>query len=634
MVLAAPLHVGPTPTGLQAQVGASGAQQLGPGGHRGLPGEEHSPIDLADEDGVAGVGAGLDKLVLDPGRGQAVGEVADGLVIGEVGLTHPALGALPADLVDLPLAGMGQQTHLGDALLLPPPDRRGPDDGARLTRTVSRTGLAVTLGRGRSGLPGPLDLPGQGEGQGAQPCVRDRGDDVDRQSPGLDVGAHELGELGGVGDIDLVEHHDAGALHEGDPAGEGGVVLLLAEALGVGRELGLNGVQVGEGVAPRLEGGAVQDVDDDGTALDVPQEVKSQTFALGGSGDESGDVGDGVAHVAGLDDPEVGDEGREGVVGDLGAGGAHGGDEGGLAGAGVAHQGDVGNGLELQGDVLGLTGLSQEVEAGGLSLGGGQGEVAASAGAALGDDDAGALPHEVGDDLTARVLDDGALGNGQDEVLAVSTAAPVPHAGGAVAGPLVRGAVVAQQGRHPGVDGQDDVTAMTAVAAVGPGQGLELLTVHGGATVAAVAAGHVEDHSVNEAGHGVSCESGIAREGGRQVPSALSRRGDVLGAQASGSTTLTTRRPRKVPNSTLPAAVANRVSSLPRPTLRPGWKWVPRWRTMISPALTNWPPKRLTPRRCALESRPLREEPRPFLCAMVEGFFLLERVRSGCPRTG
>mgnify|MGYP001738723730 CR=1 FL=1 len=126
-------------------------------------------------------------------------------------------------------------------------------------------------------------------------------------------------------------------MREGDPAGEGGVVLLLAEALGVGGELGLNGVQVGQGVAPRLEGGTVQDVDDDGAALDVPQEVQSQTFALGGSGDEAGDVGNGVAHVAGLDDPEVGYEGREGVVGDLGAGGAHGGDEGGLAGAGVAH---------------------------------------------------------------------------------------------------------------------------------------------------------------------------------------------------------------------------------------------------------------------------------------------------------
>src|SRR4029450_12421930 len=37
---------------------------------------------------------------------------------------------------------------------------------------------------------------------------------------------------------------------------------------------------------------------------------------------------------------------------------------------------------------------------------------------------------------------------------------------------------------------------------------------------------------------------------------------------------------------------------------------------MISPAFTTWPPKRLTPRRCAFESRPLRDDEAPFLCAM------------------
>src|SRR6478609_4732024 len=78
----------------------------------------------------------------------------------------------------------------------------------------------------------------------------------------------------------------------------------------------------------------------------------------------------------------------------------------------------------------------------------------------------------------------------------------------------------------------------------------------------------------------------------------------------------TTRRPRRVPNSTLPATSANRVSSPPRPTPVPGWKWVPRWRTMISPALTSWPPYRFTPRRCELESRPFLVEAAPFLCAM------------------
>src|SRR3954449_7847824 len=78
----------------------------------------------------------------------------------------------------------------------------------------------------------------------------------------------------------------------------------------------------------------------------------------------------------------------------------------------------------------------------------------------------------------------------------------------------------------------------------------------------------------------------------------------------------TSRRPRRNPKVTAPGTSANSVSSLPRPTPRPGWKWVPRWRTMISPALTTWPPKRLTPRRWALESRPLRDDEAPFLCAM------------------
>src|SRR5690349_9368514 len=75
-------------------------------------------------------------------------------------------------------------------------------------------------------------------------------------------------------------------------------------------------------------------------------------------------------------------------------------------------------------------------------------------------------------------------------------------------------------------------------------------------------------------------------------------------------------RPRRVPKVTAPGSRANSVSSPPRPTPRPGWKWVPRWRTMISPALTTWPPKRFTPSRWALESRPLREDEAPFLCAI------------------
>src|SRR5216684_923724 len=63
--------------------------------------------------------------------------------------------------------------------------------------------------------------------------------------------------------------------------------------------------------------------------------------------------------------------------------------------------------------------------------------------------------------------------------------------------------------------------------------------------------------------------------------------------------------------------IAKSVSSLPCPTFSPAWCLVPRWRTRIVPALTNCPPKRLTPSLCPCESRPFVEEPPPFLLAMT-----------------
>ena len=83
----------------------------------------------------------------------------------------------------------------------------------------------------------------------------------------------------------------------------------------------------------------------------------------------------------------------------------------------------------------------------------------------------------------------------------------------------------------------------------------------------------------------------------------------------AGETEIT--RPRRpVWNCTVPGAFAKIVSSLPIPVPSPGLNLVPRWRTMISPPVTVWPAKTFTPRRLELESRPLRLEPRPFLCAI------------------
>src|SRR5690242_13120366 len=75
------------------------------------------------------------------------------------------------------------------------------------------------------------------------------------------------------------------------------------------------------------------------------------------------------------------------------------------------------------------------------------------------------------------------------------------------------------------------------------------------------------------------------------------------------------RLPRRA-NFTTPSFSANSVSSLPRPTWRPGATAVPRCRTMMFPARTHWPPNRFTPSRCEAESRPFFELDTPFLCAM------------------
>ena len=114
----------------------------------------------------------------------------------------------------------------------------------------------------------------------------------------------QVGQLLGLGDVDLVEDHEARAV------GEAAVL----------RELLLDDVEVAHGVAIGLERRAVEHVHQGGAALDVPQELQAQPLALAGAGDEAGDVGDGEADVARLHDAEVRGQGRERVVGDLRAG--------------------------------------------------------------------------------------------------------------------------------------------------------------------------------------------------------------------------------------------------------------------------------------------------------------------------
>lgn len=90
-----------------------------------------------------------------------------------------------------------------------------------------------------------------------------------------------------------------------------------------------------------------------------------------------------------------------------------------LPAARVADERHVGDGLQLQDDVLHASGHAEQREAGRLAAGRGQRRVAEAAAAALGGDVRGALSDEVGEDVARLVEHDRAVRHGQDEVLAV-----------------------------------------------------------------------------------------------------------------------------------------------------------------------------------------------------------------------
>ena len=144
-----------------------------------------------------------------------------------------------------------------------------------------------------------------------QPLAGRGADRVDVEAALLQGGAHQVDELPRVRDVDLVEDGDP------QPADQ---VELLAAVLG---ELVLERLDVGLGVAAGLHRRHVDDVHQDGAALDVAEELHAQALAGGGAGDQAGHVGHRVDGVAGADHAEVGHQRGERVVGDLRAGRRH-----------------------------------------------------------------------------------------------------------------------------------------------------------------------------------------------------------------------------------------------------------------------------------------------------------------------
>src|SRR5215218_8946376 len=103
-VLLAPLVARGPLVRVQSLVGATRAgDQLRGGGQRRLPVEDDH-VALADDDRGAGDGADLEQRLLGAELRQPVREIADGLVVGEVRLRHPALWLGAEDPVDRSVA--------------------------------------------------------------------------------------------------------------------------------------------------------------------------------------------------------------------------------------------------------------------------------------------------------------------------------------------------------------------------------------------------------------------------------------------------------------------------------------------------------------------------------------------------
>ena len=244
----------------------------------------------------------------------------------------------------------------------------------------------------------------------------------------------------------------------------------------------------------------------------------AEPASLAGPLNQARHIGHGEGGLTCHHDPEVGHQGGERIVGDLGLRRGDRGDQARLASAREADQTDVSEHLEFQVDDALLTLLAQQREAGRFSGSRRQRGVPEAAPPAQRHHN---LVHlaEVGEQLPGAVVGDhGARRHRQHDVGAVRAVAVASHTWLAV-GCLPLGlAVVVDQGGQALVDAQQHRAAVPAVASIGPAERLELLAVHRDTAVSTVAGAHSEPSAIDEGrnGHGL-----VFLAGGR--PSGLVR---------------------------------------------------------------------------------------------------------------
>ena len=242
--------------------------------------------------------------------------------------------------------------------------------------------------------------------------MRRGGHQADGVAPRLEFRGGPLGPVPRGGHVDLVERDDPGPVPQVG-AGRGLV----------GGELVLDQVQVGDRIAARLLGRAVEHVHQHRAALHVPEEVEPEALAAAGPGDQPGHVGDHELGVTRLDHAQVRGQRGERVIRDLGPGGRHGGDQRRLPRVRESHQASVRDGLQLKHQAQLAPGLSAQREAWRLAPGRRERRVPEAAAAALRGHEPGPGPDQVGQHLAVAGLHHGPVGHAQHQVGALGAVA-------------------------------------------------------------------------------------------------------------------------------------------------------------------------------------------------------------------
>ena len=200
----------------------------------------------------------------------------------------------------------------------------------------------------------------------------------------------------------------------------------------VRREFRANDVKVTHRIAGRFEGCAVNHVNEDAASFDVSKEVKPETLALGGARDESGDVGNRVAILFDVNNPEVGVQRCERVIRDFRLRRRNRGDERRFSRGRVSNEGDVGDGLEFENDIAVPPERAEECEPGSLAFERSEGRIAEPALTTGGDHVFHVRLVEVNENLTIDVLDHRSDGDGERQRFTLVPASVITHSEPAV----------------------------------------------------------------------------------------------------------------------------------------------------------------------------------------------------------